>query len=128
MTRDILRDDARPRTLVFYVLWCINELPEADAKKLREFASKLQSDDDKSGDWQSIITGAMGFSSDLPSKLRDLWRRNSETARSCGLNLTPRDFAVKIVERNFAKMSVAETRSSGHRPSDPRRIAQNCER
>jgi hypothetical protein len=111
MIDDFLRDVERPRILVCYVLWCINELPEGDAKKLREFADRMQSHDSKNGDWESIITGAMGFSSDLPSKLRDLWRQNFEAARCCGLDLTPRDFAEKIVERNFAKKSVAETGS-----------------
>src|SRR6266566_1401873 len=100
------KDARRPEhLLVHYLLWCINELPEAEAQKLRECTAKLQSDEKKDGDWQGLVRAALGLPNDLPDRIRELWRRNSEAARSCGLTLTPKQFAQNVVERNFKDLA-----------------------
>jgi len=103
MTTDHPRYRGKPliRLLECYVLWCINELSDADANTLQAMTPKLQEVYQKQGDWQNIIAAEMEFPTHLPNKIRELWQRNTEIAQGTGVTLTPQGFAEMFVDQNL---------------------------
>ncbi|HEV3421461.1 MAG TPA: hypothetical protein VG075_14220 [Candidatus Acidoferrum sp.] len=89
------------RLLELYVLWAIGELAEKEALILEEATPKLRSIYHREGDWKSIIAGEMEFPPHLPAKIRELWKRNLEKARTAGVVLPPQQFAELFVDDNF---------------------------
>jgi hypothetical protein len=90
-----------PSALLCYVLWCIDKLPASDAAILRASTPHLQIEHHQDGDWQHIVAAVMGLDDDWRQRILTLWERNCQIAGSCGVPLTPRQFAEHVIERNF---------------------------
>lgn len=90
------------RLLECYVLWSIGELPERDAQFMEQMAPKLRQVYEATGTWQNVIATAMELPANMPQKIRDLWTRNSEIARTSQLELSPQMFAEMFVDSNLA--------------------------
>ncbi len=90
------------RLLECYVLWAIEELPEKDASSLVSMTPKLQNLYSSDGQWQDVIAAIVGMDSEMPKRLKALWRRNTEIARQNGTVLTPQQFAEMVIDENFA--------------------------
>jgi hypothetical protein len=90
-----------PPLLFCYILWCIGELPQADADRLRESTTQLRREYHQPGDWQNIVASVMGLSDRWQDQIRKIWKLNPEIIRDTGVSLTPTEFAKKVIERNF---------------------------
>jgi hypothetical protein len=90
------------RLLEFYVLWAIEQLPETEAKALKDMTPKLQSVYDAQGEWHQVIAAAVKLPPNMPDMIRDLWVRNTEIARKNQATLTPQQFAEMFVDENLA--------------------------
>jgi hypothetical protein len=89
------------RLLECYVLWAIDQLPAADATRLKEMTPKLQSIYGVEGDWQQIIAAVMELPPSMPDTIRTLWAKNTEIARKNQATLTPQQFAEMFVDQNL---------------------------
>ena len=91
------------RLLELYVLWAIGELAEKETSFMEEITPKLRSSYKMEGDWQRIIEGVMELPPHLPGKIRELWNRNLEIARTAGVVLPPQHFAEFFVDENLVR-------------------------
>ena len=98
-----LRYQGKPllRLLECYVLWTIDELPEADLHTLKEMAPKLRSIYAAQGDWQQVIATAVQLPPNMPAVIKELWHKNGEIARRSGKTLIPQQFAEMFVDQNL---------------------------
>jgi hypothetical protein len=51
----------------------------------------------------AITRPAMQLPNSLPTKIRNVWAKNSEIARNCGESLTPKQFVEMFVDQNLIK-------------------------
>lgn len=98
------RYDGKPllRLLECYVLWVIKELPEKDATTLKEMTPKLQLIYGRSGAWHQVIASVMELPSNMPALIQQMWAKNTDIARTRGVNLSPEQFAEMFVDQNLA--------------------------
>jgi hypothetical protein len=89
------------RLLECYVLWAIDQLPEAEVNTLREMTPKLQSIYAAQGNWQQVIAAAVQLPPNMPALIKDMWHKNTEIACRNGKTLTPQQFAEMFVEQNL---------------------------
>jgi hypothetical protein len=86
-----------------YVLWAIDELPEENARSLKEMTPKLRSAYNNDGEWQQIVSDAMELPPNMPLLIKGSWLKNTEIARRNGVTLTPLQFAEMFVDRNLTR-------------------------
>jgi len=98
-----LRYQGKPllRLLECYVLWAIDQLPAADANKLKKMTPKLQGIYGVQGEWQQIIAALMELPPSMPETIRTFWAKNTEIARKNQATLAPQQFAEMFVDQNL---------------------------
>ena len=84
-----------------YVLWAIDELTKAEAKKLEAIGPRLTELYGGDGTWHEALAAAMHFPVTMPASIRERWRRNQEIAAANGQALPPAAFARMFVAANF---------------------------
>jgi hypothetical protein len=89
------------RLLELYVLWSLGQLSEKQSSFMVEITPKLQSIYHRNGTWQNIIEAEIELPSDLPNKIRGLWKRNCEIAHKQGVTLSPQEFAEMFVDEDL---------------------------
>jgi hypothetical protein len=89
------------RLLEFYVLWAIDELPQASSESLEAMTPNFREIWKCEGTWQDCIATAMAFPRDMPELIRERWSHNSSLAASNREVLDPHDFAMMFVDANF---------------------------
>ncbi|MBR0712096.1 hypothetical protein [Bradyrhizobium liaoningense] len=101
---DSRRYEGKPllRLLELYVLRAIDELPQVDQQNLDKMAPKLQAIYGGGGTWHEAVAAAVHMPLDMPSKIRGIWVRNCEIARTNGVTLGAQTFAEMFVDENFA--------------------------
>jgi hypothetical protein len=90
------------RLLECYVLWAIDQLTDKELSILQGMAPKLRSLYGVEGEWQQVIAFAANLPVDMPTRIRDVWTKNTEIARTNGATLTPQQFAEMFVDANLA--------------------------
>ena len=88
-----------PPPFVCYILWCIDELPAADATAMNEQTPNLQREYNHAGTWQEIVSTVMGINRRWGSQAQRMWQRNLEAKD--GPRLSPMEFAKHLIEQNF---------------------------
>jgi hypothetical protein len=84
------------RLMESYVLWCIDELPEADRKLLDAAPPEMRKTFNRdSGSWQLILMQELGLPADMRDRVRDAWDRNRA--------MPPNDFAVQLTDSILGK-------------------------
>ena len=63
---------------------------------------KLQSIYQVTGEWQNVVAAAVHLPPDMPEKIRALWAKNIEAAKTSGTTLNPQRFAEVFVDQNLA--------------------------
>lgn len=89
------------RLLDLYVLKAIDMLDQSTEQELRAIEPKLSSIYSSEGTWDQILSNTMGFPSEMPSLIREVWKRNQSLAVEKGAAITPQQFAENFVDRNF---------------------------
>jgi hypothetical protein len=87
-----------PPPFVCYILWCIGELPPADAVAMENQTPSLQRQYNQSGTWQEIVSAVIGINPRWSTKVKTMWRENLK-ADDC-LCLKPLEFAKSLIEQN----------------------------
>jgi hypothetical protein len=64
-------------------------------------APKLQARFGGGGQWYEAVERAVGMEAEAARDIREMWARNLEIARANGLTLTPKEFAMMVVDKNF---------------------------
>jgi hypothetical protein len=101
MTGD--RYDGKPLLMLLdlYVLKAIGELSQDQEDGLKRMAPKLQARFGGGGQWHEAAERAVRMDADTPQQIRGMWAGNLEIARANGLTLTPKEFAMMVVDDNF---------------------------
>ena len=55
-----------------------------------------------SGSWEQIIASTMELPDDMPTLIRDMWKRNQEIAAANCVALSAQQFAEMFVDQNLA--------------------------
>ena len=90
------------RLLELYVLWSIDELPPSDSASLTAMAPKLKDIYGGDGTWQSAVAASIRLPPEMPSLIRENWRRNQSIAAANSVTLDAQKFAEMFVDSNFA--------------------------
>jgi hypothetical protein len=103
MPNDPNRYQGRPllRLLELYVLDAIGQLSPADGERLLAMTPKLQSIYKAEGDWRDVLASAMHLEANTPVRIREVWAKNQEIARSRNATLAPQQFAEMFVDQNW---------------------------
>lgn len=89
------------RLLELYVIWSIGELDAMQESSLNKMTPKLQKTYSSEGKWYEIVSAQMDLPSDLPVKIKSLWRENKLNLESHGIAVDPEAFAQQFVDDNF---------------------------
>jgi hypothetical protein len=54
------------------------------------------------GDWKTRVCEQLQLAPNIEDELQALWRRNLQIAADAGAELSPQEFAVMVVDTNFA--------------------------
>ena len=100
----------RPLLIILekYVLSAIGHLTaeqEATAEKVVQHVWK------GSSDWKQTVRAQLHLEDGLDQQLREMWTRNLDIARKNGVTLHSDQFAMMVVDQNFAKMFERVTNS-----------------
>jgi hypothetical protein len=78
------RSEDKPflRLLELYVVWSIGELDEMQESSLDQMTPKFQKTHSSEEKWYEIVSAQMGLPSDLPVKIKSLWRGNNINLKS----------------------------------------------
>lgn len=90
------------RLLELYVLWSIDELTPSDGARLTAMAPKLKDTFGGDGTWQSAVATSIKLPPEMPSLIRENWRRNQSIAAANRVTLDAQEFAEVFVDSNFA--------------------------
>ncbi len=103
MPNDRNRYEGQPllRLLELYVLDAIGQLSPADDERLVAMTPKLRSIYHAEGDWRDVLAGAMHLEPNTPVRIREVWSKNQEIARSRNATLPPQQFAELFVDQNW---------------------------
>jgi hypothetical protein len=91
------------RFIEAYVLNAIGGLSTEDREWLARLEPKLRQTLGLEGDWKRIVEQQMDFGPEFAGQVLQLWKRNQERAKTAGDELTPRDFTVMFVDKNFPR-------------------------
>jgi hypothetical protein len=97
------------RLLELYVLWSIDALDVKQESSLNQLTPKLQKTYSSKGKWHEIVSAQMDLPSDLPTKIRSLWKKNKHNLDSQGITAEPEVFAQQFVDNNFFSKEVRST-------------------
>lgn len=89
------------RLLELYVIWSIGELNEEQKSSLNQLTPKLQKTYGVEDGWHEIVSNQMEFPSDLPEKIKSIWKKNKLNLGSQGIKAEPEVFAQQFVDNNF---------------------------
>lgn len=105
MTESDSRYRGKPllRLLESYVLSAIGQLPEKNARILKEITPNLRSLYRADGDWEQIISKIMELPPNMPALIRENWAKNTDIAKKNGLILSPQQFAEMFTDENFVR-------------------------
>ena len=85
------------RLLDSYVLKAIGHLDEKHEQGLRQMTPNLVKIYGVQGSWDEIVAREMEFSSDTPSKIKEIWEKNVEMAKAQRQSIDPKEFAIHFV-------------------------------
>jgi hypothetical protein len=92
------RDKPALLVLESYVLDAIGELAPEKREMIGRFVQSAFAGGD---DWKATVRQQFNLESTVDDSIRRMWTRNQEIARENRATLTPQDFAVMFVEKNF---------------------------
>lgn len=93
----------RPLLIVLenYVLDCIGELPPEKQSLARSIVQRVWGGGD---DWKATVRAQLRLESTIDQSIRGMWSRNTTLAQQHGQTLHPIQFAMMIVDKNFASL------------------------
>jgi hypothetical protein len=91
------------RLLECYVRKTIEELSVTDAANLMEMQPKLGQIYGFGGTWNEIIASALELPENMPTLIRDSWKKNQAIALANGVTLSAQQFAEMFVDQNLAQ-------------------------
>ncbi|MDB5704719.1 MAG: hypothetical protein JWN66_1835 [Sphingomonas bacterium] len=89
------------RLIDCYVLSSIGHLDEKQENTLNMMAPKIAAALGISGSWFEMVEVQMGFPSDLPLKIKQIWDNGKAKAEASGYTVDPEQFAREFVDTNF---------------------------
>lgn len=97
------RYQGRPLLMLLdsFVLSCIGQLPGDKEQKLHAVVQKIWPGP---GDWKQRLRETLHLEPAIEQHIADLWARNTEIAKGSGETLLPLQFAIMVVDDNFASL------------------------
>ena len=102
MNTEADRYEGRPflRLIECLALDAIGALDDEQRATLEAMAPRLAETLGQQGTWQQIVAAQMHWGEGIEDAIREVWTRNSELARSEGIELTPDEFAMLFADAN----------------------------